>query len=42
VSQAELDVTWHDEKQLARAQASLIVDGLLVETPDNRFTLPVT
>ncbi len=42
VSQAELDVTWHDERQLARAQASLIVDGLLVETPDNRFTLPVT
>ena len=42
VTQAELDLAWPDPAQLARAQASLVDDGLLVETANHRYTLPAT
>jgi A/G-specific adenine glycosylase len=40
VAQAEIDLTWAEPRQLRRAQASLLHDGLLQECPDGRFSLP--
>ena len=40
VEQLQLDAVWNDAVQRARCQDSLLVDGLVVQTPDGRFTLP--
>ncbi len=41
VTQTQLDLAWTtDTTQRDRALASLIVDGLVQQTPDGRFALP--
>jgi A/G-specific adenine glycosylase len=40
VSAAELDDAWDDAVQRSRCLASLLIDGLVEQTPDGRFTLP--
>jgi len=40
VEQADLDAVWDDSVQRGRCLDSLLVDGLVVQTPDGRFTLP--
>ena len=41
VPSAELDACWDDAAQRARCLDSLLVDGLVEQTPDGRFRLPV-
>ena len=40
VPAAALDAAWDDAAQRARCLDSLLVDGLIEQTPDGRFTLP--
>jgi A/G-specific adenine glycosylase len=40
VSRRRQEATWSDVPQREQALASLLEDGLLVETPGRRFTLP--
>jgi A/G-specific adenine glycosylase len=40
VPAAELDAVWDDAAQRSRCLDSLLVDGLVEQTPDGRFTLP--
>ncbi|WP_448625612.1 A/G-specific adenine glycosylase [Geodermatophilus sp. URMC 64] len=40
VEAAELDAAWDDAVQRSRCLDSLLVDGLVEQTPDGRFTLP--
>jgi A/G-specific adenine glycosylase len=40
VTAADLDAAWDDAAQRARCLDSLLVDGLLEQTPDGRFRLP--
>ena len=40
VGAAELDAAWDDAVQRSRCLDSLLVDGLVEQTPDGRFTLP--
>jgi A/G-specific adenine glycosylase len=40
VAAAELDAVWDDAVQRSRCLDSLLVDGLVEQTPDGRFTLP--
>jgi A/G-specific adenine glycosylase len=40
VASARLDDAWDDAVQRARCLDSLLVDGLVEQTPDGRFTLP--
>ena len=40
VTPAELDQVWDDAAQRARCLDSLLVDGLVAQTDDGRFTLP--
>jgi A/G-specific adenine glycosylase len=40
VEAAELDVVWSDAVQRSRCLDSLLVDGLVVQTDDDRFALP--
>ena len=40
VPRSTLDAVWSDEAQRDRALTSLVTDGLLVERPTGRFTLP--
>src|SRR3954447_26805394 len=40
VAAAELDAAWDDAVQRSRCLDSLLVDGLVEQTPDGRFTLP--
>jgi A/G-specific adenine glycosylase len=40
VPAADLDAAWDDPVQRARCLDSLLVDGLVEQTPDGRFTLP--
>jgi A/G-specific adenine glycosylase len=39
-SPPELDRVWDDAVQRSRCLDSLLVDGLVVQTDDGRFTLP--
>jgi A/G-specific adenine glycosylase len=40
VAGLELEVSWHDPAQRARALDSLVVDGLVDPLPDGRYALP--
>jgi A/G-specific adenine glycosylase len=40
VTAAALDSAWDDPVQRSRCLDSLLVDGLVEQTPDGRFTLP--
>jgi A/G-specific adenine glycosylase len=40
VTQAQLDVVWHDRVQRARALDGLVADGLVDPLPDGRYALP--
>jgi len=40
VARPRLDSVWPDETQRDRALQSLLSDGLVVETADNRYSLP--
>jgi A/G-specific adenine glycosylase len=40
VYKAKLDIVWADTGQRERCLASLLVDGLVEQTPDGRFALP--
>ena len=40
VEAAELDRVWDDAVQRSRCLDSLLVDGLVVQTDEGRFTLP--
>ncbi len=40
VARERLDAVWSDGGQRDRALSSLLVDGLVVRTPEDRFTLP--
>jgi A/G-specific adenine glycosylase len=40
VTAADLEAAWTDAVQRGRCLDSLLVDGLVEQTPDGRFTLP--
>jgi A/G-specific adenine glycosylase len=40
VPRSQLDAVWHDAPQRDRCLGSLLVDGLVQQTPDGRYALP--